>query len=127
MADKGILSLVLWLVRSRTDSTSAEACQYEGGVQRKLLFVCIVVLSIFLTQSAGAASFQGIGDLTGGEFASYACAVSADGRIVVGMSNAALGEEAFSWTTGGGMVGLSNLHGGVKGYQSQVYDVSAHC
>jgi len=42
---------------------------------------------------------------------------------VVGMSNSASGEEAFRWTSGGGMVGLGDLPGG--DFWSEALDVSA--
>ncbi len=35
--------------------------------------------------------------------------LSADGSVVVGVSNSASGTEAFRWTAGGGMVGLGDL------------------
>ncbi|MHC4500768.1 MAG: SUMF1/EgtB/PvdO family nonheme iron enzyme, partial [Planctomycetota bacterium] len=55
------------------------------------------------------ASFQGLGDLDGGAFASEAYDVSADGLVVVGRSQSALGWEAFRWTESTGMVGLASL------------------
>lgn len=60
-----------------------------------------------------AASFRGLGDLPGGAFASWAAAVSADGRVVVGQSKSAKGSEAFRWTAETGMVGLGDLAGGI--------------
>ena len=54
----------------------------------------------------GKASFQGLGDLPGGRFSSYAFAVSADGLFVVGASSSTLGSEAFLWTKARGMRGL---------------------
>ncbi len=62
-------------------------------------------------------SFQGLGDLPGGEFQSEAYGVSSDGSVVVGKSNNGLlsgssGDEAFRWTAADGMVGLGDLPGG---------------
>ncbi len=58
------------------------------------------------------ASFQGLGDLAGGAFGSFAFAVSGNGLVVVGSSQSASGLEAFRWTAAGGMVGLGDLPGG---------------
>ena len=44
---------------------------------------------------------------------SYGFGVSADGSVVVGQSSSASGIEAFRWTSGGGMVGLGDLPGGI--------------
>jgi probable HAF family extracellular repeat protein len=69
-----------------------------------------------LANPARAASFQGLGDLPGGNFGggfySVATGVSGDGSVVVGRSNSASGFEAFRWTQTGGMVGLGDLPGG---------------
>lgn len=62
------------------------------------------------------------GDLSGGGFHSQAFGVSADGSVVVGVSESASGGQAFRWTSGGGMIGLGDLPGG--GFQSTAYDVS---
>lgn len=49
----------------------------------------------------GQASFQGLGDLPGGDFSSIALDVSADGRVVVGVSRVNANEnEAFRWQDG---------------------------
>ena len=55
------------------------------------------------------AVFQGLGDLPGGNFYNQAYVVSADGSVVVGFSNTALGIEAFRWTVAGGMEDLGDL------------------
>jgi probable HAF family extracellular repeat protein len=65
----------------------------------------------------------GLGDLPGGTFSSQAHDVSADGSIVIGISNSASGPEAFRWTSSGGMVGLGDLPGG--SFSSTAYGVSA--
>ncbi len=54
---------------------------------------------------------------------SWAHAVSADGRVVVGESKSANGLEAFQWTAKAGMVGLGDLPGGV--WSSYALGVSA--
>lgn len=57
-------------------------------------------------------SFQGLGDLPGGEYQSRAFAVSADGSAVVGYSASGSGEwEAFRWSGAEGMVPLGHLPG----------------
>lgn len=71
-----------------------------------------------------ASSFQGLGDLPGGNFSSWATAVSADGQVVVGHGTGTLSADgqAFRWTAAGGMVGLGTLPGGTV---SDAYAVSA--
>ncbi len=59
----------------------------------------------------------GLGDLAGGDFSSLALGASSDGSVVVGASSSAASapffqNEAFRWTSGGGMVGLGDLAGG---------------
>ncbi|HEX7506731.1 MAG TPA: hypothetical protein VF550_08150 [Polyangia bacterium] len=47
------------------------------------------------------AAFAGIGDLAGGDYASAAFDVNADGTVVVGHSVAELGRQAVRWTAAG--------------------------
>jgi probable HAF family extracellular repeat protein/VCBS repeat-containing protein len=67
---------------------------------------------------AAQATFQGLGDLPGGDLYSWALGISADGTTVVGESDSASGTEAFRWTRDGGMVGLGDLAGGDFGSQA---------
>src|SRR5450830_1297939 len=55
---------------------------------------------------------------------SYAYGVSADGSVVVGYGNSSTtgGDEAFRWTSAGGMVGLGHLS---NGFQSRAASVNA--
>jgi probable HAF family extracellular repeat protein len=57
--------------------------------------------------------FLGLGDLPGGDRASSAEAISADGQTVVGYSMVDGGEEAFRWSFAEGLRGLGDLAGGV--------------
>jgi probable HAF family extracellular repeat protein len=60
-------------------------------------------------------TFEGLGDLSGGNFQSKAFDVSADDNAVVGFgTNATDGEEPFLWTAQAGMVGLGHLPGGTR-------------
>lgn len=54
-------------------------------------------------------TFEPLGDLPGGQFASWAYGVSADGNTVVGQSYADADQQAIVWTPQGGMVGLGYL------------------
>jgi probable HAF family extracellular repeat protein len=83
-----------------------------------------VATAVVLTfgSAAHAASFTPLGDLPGGDFLSTPTGVSTDGSVVVGYGNSASGEEAFRWTSAGGMVGLGDLAGG--GYLSRAWGVS---
>lgn len=73
------------------------------------------------------ARFTPLGDLPGGEVASYASAVSTDGTTVVGRSSSSgqLGaaSEAFRWDATHGMAALGDLAGGA--FDSAANDVSA--
>jgi probable HAF family extracellular repeat protein len=71
------------------------------------------------TQAMG---MVGLGGLPGGRFRSGANGVSADGSVVVGVSNSANGGQAFRWTQATGMVGLGDLDGG---FRSSANGVSA--
>lgn len=68
------------------------------------------------------AQFRGLGDLPGGEFYSYATAVSADGTVVVGVGVSADGDEAVRWTSEG-ISPLGDLPRGV--HNSVPWGVSA--
>ncbi|MEX2169583.1 MAG: PEP-CTERM sorting domain-containing protein [Pirellulales bacterium] len=84
----------------------------------------ILLLILEFTEPAGAAKFQGLGDLTGGTFSSAANAVSADGSVIAGDAVSASGPEAFRWTSGGGMAGIGDLPG--VAFDSQAYGISAN-
>jgi probable HAF family extracellular repeat protein len=77
-------------------------------------FRAVVVVSIaLLGTTARAQTFTGLGALNQQSFWSMAHGVSADGRVVVGVSDInALGQsEAFRWTASTGMVGLGHFPG----------------
>jgi probable HAF family extracellular repeat protein len=82
--------------------------------ERWLAGLGVLVAAIAAGPSAASPMFVPLGDLPGGLVYSYAAAVSADGSTVVGRSGGASGEEAFRWTSGGGMVGLGDLAGGAS-------------
>ena len=85
----------------------------KGDRDMKYLICCFVsLLILFGAVKVEAVSFTSLGDLPGGSFSSQANGVSADGSVVVGISKSTSGNEAFRWTSGGGMVGLSDLSGG---------------
>jgi probable HAF family extracellular repeat protein len=70
-----------------------------------------------------AASFQALGDLSGGEFDSSPHDLSEDGTTIVGFGTSGSGREAFRWTQADGMVGLGDLPDGR--YTSVGFGVSA--
>lgn len=77
-----------------------------------------LALTSLLAPAASAQSFQGIGDLTGGIFKSFAYGVSADGTTVVGGGTSAAGTEAVYFRNGT-LVTLGDLAGGaVDSYAS---------
>jgi probable HAF family extracellular repeat protein len=53
-----------------------------------------------------------LGGLPGNSLASEADGMSADGRVIVGISASYAGDQAFRWTQATGMVGLGDLPGG---------------
>lgn len=53
--------------------------------------------------------FQGLGDLPGGQFASYAYAISADGSTIVGQSYADANQQAVFWRGTDGPVAMGFL------------------
>ncbi len=79
----------------------------------------VLVASLFVVSggqafAAGPISFQGVGDLPGGDFGSWASGVSVDGSVVVGSSivscypSTICQVEAFRWVNGN-MTGLGFL------------------
>src|SRR4030042_5948226 len=84
-----------------------------------------ITLSLVFTTLVFGASFEGLGDLPGGSFSSYAQGVSGDGSVVVGSSTAASGEQAFRWTPSTGIGSLGNLPDG-NFIESSANEVSAN-
>ena len=75
--------------------------------------VCALASQLLVPRLAvGTPMFMGLGDLPGGQLNSVSPAISADGSVVVGLSNSAFGFEAFRWAGGDGMMGLGDLSGG---------------
>lgn len=82
-----------------------------------------IVAALSLPPAAAAASFQGIGVLEGGGLHySRPWDVSADGSVVVGVSQSSKGLEAFRWTATTGMLGLGGL--GSEDFFSAAFGVS---
>ncbi|RMD65751.1 HAF repeat/PEP-CTERM domain-containing protein, partial [Candidatus Parcubacteria bacterium] len=73
------------------------------------------MISVWSHPALFAQSFQGLGELPGGTVSSLAMDVSADGKVVVGVSNSG-GPQAFRWTASGGMKPLGFLPGGNNSY-----------
>ena len=63
--------------------------------------VLMVMVMLTCTTDVRGASFQGLGDLPGGEFSSFPWAVSADGSVVVG--------DGFIWDSTNGMQNLRDV------------------
>ncbi len=77
------------------------------------LFVVTLFYFCDCGESARAAKFVPLGDLPGGSFQSSSFGVSADGSVVVGIGDSTSGQEAFRWTSDGGMAALGDLPGGI--------------
>ena len=91
--------------------------------------VCAVLLGGTLSPAFGAAApapgITPLGDLPGGTTNTRPERVSDDGTTVVGYSSATLGNEAFRWTAGSGIVGLGTLGPSISQLDSGAYGVSA--
>lgn len=66
----------------------------------------IIMLVLIVVTHARATSFQGLGDLAGGDFYSKAEDISADGSVVVGYGTRSDITYGFRWTKAAGMVAL---------------------
>ena len=105
---------MLWvaLKNKKTDTDRANS----GCINRLGLVLLLVGIPGVCSQSAVVtATFQGIGDLPGGNFWSRANAISADGLVVVGFGRNDSGFEPVRWTLAEGIVGLGFLPGGDSG------------
>jgi probable HAF family extracellular repeat protein len=71
--------------------------------------LCIHVLVASSVMGAATATFQRLGDLSGGDFISLALDVSNDGSVVVGYGTTASGQKAFRWTQSTGMAALGSF------------------
>ncbi len=100
--------LQLWGWRLRLPTFMLHAI---GDMRRTMAPVAIGTLALAAAPTVCAQSFQGIGDLPGGAFESYALSISADGTTTVGQSVTANGMEAFRWRDGT-LVALDDLPGG---------------
>jgi probable HAF family extracellular repeat protein len=67
------------------------------------------------TTTGPKATFQGLGQMPGGDVQSFGLGVSGDGNVVVGYAlDSANVEHAFRWTQAAGMQTISNALGGVS-------------
>ena len=72
----------------------------------------LVVGALVAAPDASAqGTFQGLGDLPGGAFASYGYEISADGTTIVGAGTSDVGQETFRWRAETGMVNVGHLPG----------------
>ena len=84
---------------------SPSYCRLGRCICKAWLFALLAYVSAL----GDPVSFLGLGDLPGGTTASVAHGVSADGSVVVGISNSSNGWEAFLWTPQTAMLGLGDL------------------
>ena len=97
----------------------------NSKICRGSLIILFAFIALQVSQSAciaKQASFQGLGDLSGGAYHSAAYSISANGSVVVGQSESATGTEAFRWENGV-ITGLGYLPTNV--YSSDARGVSA--
>ena len=101
-----------------TPDLSRIHCVLYAGVAmfRQISFIIACAVAVVLSAAvfaSGQASFQGVGDLPGGETESLAYGISGDGSTVVGASKSASGQEAFRWKDGV-ISPLADLPGGAS-------------
>lgn len=89
-------------------------------LKKRLKLYCLLgmlaMLSFQWVGTAQGAGFESLGDLPGGDIASTAADISADGKTIVGGSkstNSGTTWEAFKWTKETGLVGLGDVPGGI--------------
>jgi probable HAF family extracellular repeat protein len=72
--------------------------------------MCLTAMSFYILaiSSLMGATFQRLGDFSGGSFSSIALDISNDGSVVVGSGTTVAGSLAFRWTQSTGMVSLGN-------------------
>ena len=85
----------------------------------RLMLLPLIFVNFANISLSNAASFQGLGYLTGGT-CSEATAVSPDGSVVVGTSCTASGVQAFRWTAAEGIVGIPIPAGLVESWATDV-------
>jgi probable HAF family extracellular repeat protein len=73
------------------------------------IYLATVCFYILAASSVMGATFQSLGDFSGGSFYSEAADVSDDGSVITGVGTTAAGQQAFRWTQSTGMVSLGNL------------------
>lgn len=100
----------------------AQHARWKPKLARRLVLLAAVGVVHLAAQAAEAASFRGLGDLSGGSSESTARDLSDDGTTVVGVSQSGSGSEAFRWQAGV-MLGLGDLAGG--DFSSEAHGVSA--
>jgi probable HAF family extracellular repeat protein len=76
------------------------------------VYLAAISFYVLSFSSLLGATFQRLGDFSGGNFGSMALGVSADGSVVVGSGTTAAGQQAFRWSLTTGMVSLGNLPDG---------------
>jgi probable HAF family extracellular repeat protein len=98
-------------------SLACRSTRQAGGLLVLLALGILLSSNLVLPADAASLSFTPLGDFPGGTFQGRAFDVSADGAVFVGWSTSASGQEAFRWTSGGGMQNLRDLliAGGVTG------------
>lgn len=77
---------------------------------KKVIYLAVGLIVIAGASGFAAASFRGLGDLTGGAYKSSAYGVSPEGSVVVGYGNSSLGQQGFYWTPGSGMAAIANTY-----------------
>jgi probable HAF family extracellular repeat protein len=70
--------------------------------------------------SVAADTAEGLGFLYGNNAASYAYAISADGRVITGYGDTASGYSTFRWTASGGITDLGSISNGESSYATAI-------
>ena len=75
----------------------------------KQIFIPLtLVILYFVAPAANAQTFQGLGDLSGGDFHSRSRCISGDGSFSVGFGTTSNSAEAIRWSIPTGLMGLAS-------------------
>jgi uncharacterized membrane protein len=99
------------------DGDATYEVTFEAVTSRYVQQAFVIETLSFVNRDDEVARFIGLGDLPGGDIASYARDVSDSGEVIVGWSRNDAGDEAIRWTPTSGLIGLG-------GVESQAHAVS---
>jgi uncharacterized membrane protein len=97
------------------DGDASYEVTLEAVTSRYVQQAFVIETLSFINRDDEVARFIGLGDLPGGDTASYARDVSDSGEVIVGWSRNDAGDEAIRWTPTSGLIGLGGLESQAHG------------